>query len=518
MIFVTPNRESLIVPYRAELHNCIPSSKSIIHHGNKYLVIPNHSDAAKLGRNLGIDIPAPILTRYDWRGFKPWEVQKTTTALLSESMRAYVLNAMGTGKTLSAIWAADYLLQNKVVDHVLVAAPLSILTPVWEQELFKVNPRAKVRVLHGSKAKRRSLLQEDAEWFIINHHGLPLLAEEIATRGVGIFIIDELAVFRNKSTNLWRAAYNIIRSPSIKYVWGMTGSPTPNAPTDAWAQVRLLTPERTVRTMLRFRDMTMVQLSQFKWAPKPEANDIVQGAMQPSVRFALEDVVELPETSYVDRPVVLEPLALSAYKKLVAQMTMTIKSGDTITALNEGVLQNKLLQVACGYIYTDTEKVYQLPNKSRLDALSEIVGETDRKVIVFVPYIHALQGIADYLKKHGHTVELVYGGTSHKDRNRIFAAFQNEAAPRILVAHPQCMAHGLNLTIANTIVWYAPVNSLEIYEQANARIKRPGQKHKTLVVHLLGTNVEKETYARLRSRSKMQGLLLELFKNQKLNF
>ena len=518
MIYITPNKEQVIVPWRADLKAVMPHAREVEHAGNKYLVFPNGPDENKVARNLGVGLPAPILTRYDWRGQKPWDVQRTTSALLVESIRAYVLNAMGTGKTMSAIFAADYLLQNKVVNHVLIAAPLSTLTPVWEQELFKVIPQARVRVLHGSRDKRSSLLQDDAEWYIINHHGLPILAEEIGARGIGIFIIDELAVFRNKSTKLWKAAHAVVSAPSVKYAWGMTGSPTPSGPVDAWAQVRLLTPERTVRTMLRFRDLTMHQLSQFRWVPKPESVGIVHQAMQPSVRFSLDDVVELPATSYVDRAVRLEPLAADAYRKLVTKMATVTAKGEPISAVNEGILQNKLLQVACGYIYTDAGGVYQLPNNGRLDALRDTVGETDRKVIVFVPYIHALQGITNFLRKHGETVELVYGGTSRNERDRIFRAFQNETTPRILVAHPVCMSHGLTLTAANIIVWYAPVQSLETYEQANARIVRPGQKHKTLIVHLLGTKVESMTYARLKSRARMQGLLLQLFQDQALEF
>jgi SNF2 family DNA or RNA helicase len=190
-----------------------------------------------------------------------------------------------------------------------------------------------------------------------------------------------------------------------------------------------------------------------------------------------------------------------------------------ITAANEGVLQNKLLQVACGFMYTDNKQVYTLPNKPRMEALRDFCAAANRKVIVFVPYVHALQSIKDYLIKQGENVEMVYGGTAKGQRDRIFHEFQNNSlGPRIIVAHPQCMAHGLTLTAASTIIWYTATNNPEHYEQANGRIRRPGQTSKQLIVHLTGTPVERVAYQRLKNRGRMQGLLLELFRNQELEF
>lgn len=516
-MYVTPDNNHIAIPYHEALSNLIPHAREFTWQNTRMLLIPNRHEECRLARNLGVPLPAPILTKYDWRGMKPWDVQKTTAALLTESVRAYVLNSFGTGKTRAAIWAADYLIQQGEAKRVLIVAPLSTLNPVWEAELFRVLPTARVKVLHGLRAKRLELLGQNAEWYVINHHGLPLLHEALVAKQFDVVIIDELATFRNRSTALWKAAKIVIDS-GVKYAWGMTGSPTPQAPTDAWAQVRLLTPERTVRTLTRFKDDTMMQVSTFRWVPRSDATSIVHKAMSPSVRFTLEDVQELPPTSYIDRRIVLDPPVAKAYRHMFDKMVLMTDRGKSITSMNEGILQNKLLQIACGYVYTDDHTVFALPNKSRVDALLEVVGETDRKVIVFVPYIHALRGIADALKKSGETVEIVYGDTAKGARDRIFRSFQESAEPRIVVAHPRCMSHGLTLTAADTIVWYAPVQSLETYEQANARIARPGQKFKTAIVHLVGTAVERATYARLKERAKLQGLLLELFHQQHLEY
>lgn len=516
MIYTTKDARHIIVPWHEALAQLVPHARDYTYQDQRLLVLPNEHAEAKLARNLGIPVPSPILTRYDWRGQKPWDIQRTTSALLTENERAYVLSTMGTGKTRAALFAADYMRTVGAITRVLVVAPLSTLTPVWESEMWHTMPRWRVRVLHGSKAKRLQLLREDADCYVINHHGVELLKDELIARQFDVIIIDELAVFRNKSTGLWKALNALVNAPGTRYVWGMTGSPTPSAPTDAWAQVRMLTPGRTVRTMRQFQDITMKKVSDFRWVPRPEANDIVHQAMQPAVRFTREDVMELPETIYLDRSVTLDPETAQAYKLLHDKMRTMVATGENITAANEGVLCGKLLQVSAGYVYTDKGTVYELPNTKRLAALEEIVNETEpeRKIIVFVNFIHALEGVALHLKRAGHTVEVVYGKTSRSQRDAIFSKFQNETDPRIIVAHPQCMSHGLTLTAANTIIWYNPTQSLETYEQANARITRPGQTSKTLIAHMVGTTVEKLVYQRLKQRGKQQGVLLDLFKNQ----
>ena len=511
----------IVLPWREDLASVILRARAFDFQGDRMLVVPNEPAEARVCRNLGVPVPAPILTRYDWRGSKPWEIQRTTAALLSESPRAYVLNTMGTGKTRSTLYAVDYLQRTGQAGRALIAAPLSTLTPVWESEIFNVMPSLRVRVLHGSREKRLRLLREDADIYIINHHGLPMLTDDLIARGFDIFCIDELASFRNKSTELWKAANRIVLSPTVGkgFAWGLTGSPTPQAPTDAWAQVRLLTPENTSRTLSQFQDQTMRRISQFKFIAREDANATVHRAMQPSVRFTIQDVMELPPTVFLDREVKLDAPALKAYKMLFQKARMTAEDGRAITAVNEGVLHNKLLQVACGYIYTDNQSVYELPHQGRLDGLLEAVEEADSKIIVFVPYTHALTGIAAFLRSRGHSVASVHGATSRGKRDAIFRAFQDHPTePRIIVAHPQCMAHGLTLTAADTVIWYGPTQSLEIYDQANHRIIRPSQTRRTRIVHLFGTQVERVTYQRLKSRSKMQGALLDLFHQQEIEF
>lgn len=512
-VTITRDGSKLILPWHAGLASMIPHAKPLDFNGERLLVMPNADIEARLARNLGMAVPPPILTAYDWAGTKPWAIQRTTAAMLVENPRLFCLNTMGTGKSLSALYACDYLMKTGQAKKVLVTAPLSTLTPVWEAEVFRFMPHRRVSLVHGSVKDRRKALAKPADFYVINHHGLDVITDELAAMGFDIGVVDELAVFRNRSTNLWKAANKILEK--ITWVWGLTGSPTPMAPTDAWAQVKLLSPGRVPRSMTGFRTMTMNQVSQFRWVPKPDATSIVHSVMQPAVRFTREDVMELPPTTYVDRKVELDPLVDKAYRMMHDRLRMGSEQGQPITAANEGVLHSKLLQIAMGWVYTDDKTIYELPSQKRLEALDEIILETDRKVIVFVPFVHALQGVTDFLAKKGHKTALIHGGVPRHARDKIFTDFQHGPEPRVLIAHPKTMAHGLTLTSANTIIWYGALADLETYEQANARITRPSQTAKTYIVHLHGgTQVERLTYRRLKERGKMQGILLEMFRGQ----
>lgn len=512
-VTITRDGSKLILPWHDGLASVIPHARPLDYNGVRMMVMPNADTEARLARNLGLAVPPPILTAYDWAGTKPWGIQRTTAAMMVENPRLFVLNTMGTGKSLSALYACDYLLKTGQAKKILVAAPLSTLTPVWEAEVFRFMPHRRVSVVYNSDKKQRiKALAKLADIYVTNHHGLVVMTKELAAAGFDVVVLDELAVFRNRSTGLWKAANQVCEKAT--WVWGLTGSPTPMSPTDAWAQVKLLSPGKVPRSMTAFRTMTMNQVSQFRWVPKPDATSIVHGVMQPAVRFTREDVMELPPTTYVDRKVELDDVVAKAYRMMHDRLRMASDQGS-ITSANEGVLHGKLLQIAMGWVYTDDRTIYALPSKARLDALTEVITETDRKVIVFVPYVHALEGVTEYLRKQGFDTALIHGGVPRHARDKIFTDFQHKDTPRVLVAHPKTMAHGLTLTAANTIVWYAPYPDLEVYEQANARITRPGQTAKTLIVHLHGgTQVERLTYRRLKERAKMQGLLLHLFREQ----
>lgn len=504
-----------IVPDMNGVSNLIPHARRIEKNGRQYLLIPAKKEELQLLRNLGFDAPTPLSIDYDWGGNIPFDAQVGTTDMLIHNNRAYVLSDMGTGKTLSTLFAFDYLRKNGLARKMLVIAPLSTLTTVWEREVFtRMNHLSCVSLHHsGGAAKRRQLLAQDHDIYIINHHGVATILDElIARRDIDVVCVDELAVFKNKQTNLWKNANAVCQGR--KFVWGLTGSPTPKQPSDAWAQIMLITPNNTTKWFKQFREKTMRQLTQFKWIPKPDANDTVYAQMQPAVRYTRSDCVDLPPTTYTSHEVALSKEQQKAYKDIKDQCYAEFLEG-TVTAVNEGVKVSKLLQVACGFAYTEHRAVVRLDDKARVEEAKDLIDATSNKIIIFVPFIEGVNHLHSELENAGYDVAKVYGDTPKPKRDEIFNLFQNSMTYKAIIAHPQCMAHGLTLTAADTVVWYVPPMSLEIYEQANARITRPGQKHNTLIVHIESTAIERKIYNRLENRAKVQGALLDMFEEDK---
>jgi SNF2 family DNA or RNA helicase len=200
-------------------------------------------------------------------------------------------------------------------------------------------------------------------------------------------------------------------------------------------------------------------------------------------------------------------------KHLIVEMAAEKVNGSTISAGNEAVKIQKLIQIACGVAYGDDGENIELDCSPRVNIVKEVIEEAGEKVIVFVPLTGTLHMLERELSKHW-SVGVVNGAVSSSKRDVIFNDFQHQKDPQVLIAHPATMAHGLTLTSASTIVWYGPITSNEQYVQANGRIERIGKKHVSNVVHIEATDLEYRMYERLRNKQKMQGILLDLIQNQ----
>lgn len=510
-MLIVPDRKLLVLPERPDVANLLgTNAKQFQHHGRRMMAVPHEASVVKLLRNIGIEAPAPILSYYDWAGDSPFESQKVTAAVLSMNRRAYVLSSMGVGKTRAALYAYDYLKKIGRVRTALVVAPLSTLVPVWESEIFGTFEGMDTVVLHGTRPQRLERLKQKADVYIINHDGVKVIAQALASKRFDVVIIDELAAYRNRQTDRWKVLYPIV--DNSQYAWGLTGSPTPNEPTDAYGQIKLLTPTTAPMSFRAFKQQTMKQVTTFKWVARREANDIVHAAMQPAVRFSLDECHDLPPLSYSTRDVEPNAKQKRAYKQLMDEFVVDIKA-KRLTVVNEGARLNKLLQVGCGFAYDPDGKGLYLDAKVRLKLVLELISEAEGKVIVFAPFKFAVRMLEKVVGQR-FTVAAISGDTNKTERDRIFTEFRHSKNPHVIVAHPGCMSHGLTLVEANTIIWYSPTHSAETYTQANARIHRPGQTRHTHIVHIQSTEIEKRIYNRLKQRQKVQGVLLDMFRNQ----
>jgi SNF2 family DNA or RNA helicase len=164
-------------------------------------------------------------------------------------------------------------------------------------------------------------------------------------------------------------------------------------------------------------------------------------------------------------------------------------------------------------VYSDTKDVIEFDISNRYSALKEVIEEASQKVLVFVPYKHIIDILAAKLNSDGITTEVINGAVPAAKRTDIFARFQKDENPRVLVIQPQSAAHGVTLTAANVVVWWGPVASLETYAQANARVHRPGQRHPSTVVQLQGSPVERHVYSLLDNKIDVHSKMIDLYRD-----
>lgn len=457
-------------------------------------------------------IPSPILRDYNWPGmYTPFDHQKTTASFLSLRDRAFCFNEAGTGKTSSVIWAADYLMNQGLVRRVLVICPLSIMYSAWQADVFKTAMHRRVAVAHGDAHKRKKILSGDYEFVIINFDGVGIVQDDIPKLGFDLIVVDEANAYKTATTKRWKTL-NRILMPSTR-LWMLTGTPASQSPNDAYGLAKLVAPGQVPRTFGAWRDKVMTQITRFKWVPKPNARDQVFNALQPAIRFTKKECLDLPELVYQTREVPLTAQVNKYYKALKSQLLIEA-AGEEISAVNAAAALSKLLQISGGAVYTDTKEVIEFDVSPRLNALMEVLDETENKVVVFVPYRHTIDVVSNYLTEQGVSNEIIQGSVSARERSEIINRFQTMTDPRVLVIQPQSASHGVTLTAADTVVFWSPVMSVETYLQCVARIDRVGQQNRMTVVHLQGSEVEHKMYQMLRGKVNMHEKLVDLYRQE----
>ena len=454
------------------------------------------------------------LSEYEWprpHGFTPFVHQKSTAEFLVSNRKAFCFNEQGTGKTASVIWAVDYLMHVGLLRRVLVICPLSIMKSAWQGDLFKFALHRTVSVAYGNARKRKEIINAGAEFVIINFDGVGIVKDEIINGGFDLIVVDEASAYKNAQTSRWKDLRDLTKV--IKGLWMLTGTPAAQSPADAYGLAKLVNPKGVPQFFTHFKDMVMTKVSQYRYIPKPTAKHIVHTALQPAIRFEKRQCIDLPPLTFVERDAPLTPQQTGFYKLLKKEM-MIEAAGEEISAVNAATQINKLLQISCGSIYTDTGEVVDFDVSNRLNVVQEIVDECSNKVLIFVPFTHSIMLLEKHLTKNGVTCEIINGSVSVNKRSDVVKQFQEQTNPKVLIIQPQAASHGLTLTAADTIIWYAPCTSVETYLQANARIDRPGQVNPMTIVHIRGSQVESRLYSMLQNNVAGHKEIIDLYQEE----
>ncbi len=368
----------------------IPDSAVLEQNGHGSTVLVNWTlDNTRVLRNLGHNAPSPILGQYQWTGrHTPFAHQKVTADFMVAHPRAFILNEVGTGKSSSCIWAADYLMQQGAVQRVLVISPLSVLRAGWQDELFRTAMHRRVGVAYGAKPERVKVIQSSAEFVLINVDGIKLVADELAKADFDIIIVDEFTQFKNAQSQRWKCLNKLIR-PHTR-VWMLSGTPAPQGPCDAYGPVKLIAPHRVPKYFTAWQEMVMRKITAFKYVARENSATLVHEAMQPAIRFAKKDCLDLPPLIYQTVDVEMTPQQQKYYNQMKRDM-MVASAGTAVTAVNAASRLVKLLQIAMGAVNTDAdETVMHFDIAHRLNVVQDLIEAASGKVLIAVPYLNAL--------------------------------------------------------------------------------------------------------------------------------
>lgn len=392
---------------------------------------------------------------------------------------------MGLGKTVITLTAAAELKCNRfAVNRILIIAPKKVAEATWSKEAEKWDHLKRLRfsLILGSQVKRIKAVNTPADIYIINRENIPWLVDYHRNAWpYDMVVIDESSSFKNHRAKRFKAL-KMVRGHISRLV-ELTGTPAPNGLIDLWAQIYLLDGgARLGKSITGFReryfnpDQRNAQ-QVFTYKPKDGADDAIDRLIGDiCVSMKAEDYLQLPDIVYDDIPVVLDGASSKLYKKLEAEMLLTVDE-STIDAGTAAVLSNKLLQLCNGAVYDEERKVVEI-HSCKLDAFDELIESLNgQTALVFYNFQHDKDRIKSRLSKTGLRIRELKTPEDETD--------WNNKEIDILLAHPASAAYGLNLQDGgNHVIWFGLNWSLELYQQANKRLHRQGQKQKVIVHHL----------------------------------
>lgn len=446
--------------------------------------------------------------------FKPYPYQEAAIQWILDRPASGLFLSMGMGKTPITLTAIEELIYNRLeVERVLVIAPLRVAQDTWVKEAAKWDHLNHLRIarMTGTRRERIAALESEADVYVINRENVVWLTEYLGAHywPFDMVVIDELSSFKSPSARRFRALRR--KLGSIRRIVGLTGTPAPNGLIDLWSQVYLLDRgERLGRTLTSYRNTyfrpdRMNGHLVYSYRLLGGAEEAIHNKLSDlCMSLRKEDYLDLPGQIYENVELTPPPALLKKYRAFERERIMEcLDSEGEVVALSAAALTNKLLQFANGAIYDAEGAAHEL-HSLKLDALEELIEAANGEpVLVFYAFRH--------------------------DRDRIMAriacrelkasadidAWNRREIP-VAIAHPASVGHGLNLQEGgHIIIWYGLTWSLELYQQANERLNRPGQTSVCRIYHILlkGTADEMVLEA-LKSKNTSQSALIEALKKR----
>lgn len=482
-----------------------------------------------------------FMADYDWpiqRDFEPLPGQQAVANHMVGHPKSFVFSDTRTGKSLAALWAIDRIRRMaKSRVQAIIVSDILPLDDTWAYTIFtNFLGRMNYVIVHGTVEQRLRALDKDVDIYLINFEGLRIgypkdtstISENgkrrymtdkelaAATKSVArkilekehlkIAVFDEATTYRNKMTWNSRAAIGLL-SKRLPFVWALTGTPVPNGAIDAYGLKKLVHPYHRL-TYKQWEDTVTSPHphSMFKRIDKPDAAERVNELLQPAIRITQEQCFNV--TPLVTKTINIQ---LSDEQKewmqvLKNELVILTQNGEEISAVNQAALRAKFIQISCGAIYDDEHGTHRIDASVRIDAYTKLVEGIPGKIITFAPLINVVELLHERL--NGSAIK-IDSGLSRNAKLEVLREFES-GDKKTLISHPGPIARGLDLSVANYIIWYAPIDRTEYYVQANERINGPNQTKSRYIIRLASCSIEREIYEATERDISMMGLILKL--------
>jgi SNF2 family DNA or RNA helicase len=429
-------------------------------------------------------------------------------ALTDEALGLFL--DLGLGKTVITLTAINDLKYNRfAIRKALVVAPKKVAEATWSIEAAKWEHLKHLRVVTvlGSKQKRIRALNTPADVYVINRDNVAWLVDYYRNAWpFDMVVLDELSSFKNHQAQRFKVLTWV--RPHIKRIVGLTGTPAPNGLMDLWAQIFLLDRgQRLERYITHYRAKYFEKnYNGYGYTPKPGAEERIHQLISDiCISMKAEDYLELPDCVTNVIPVVLDQKAQELYKRMERDLLLELEDAE-ISAASAATLTGKLLQLCNGAMYDENRGVHEI-HDCKIEAFLELVEQLNGKpALVFYNFQHDLSRIKKALEDSELRVRELRTKEDQLD--------WNAGKIDILLAHPASAAYGLNLQDGgNHVVWFGLNWSLELYQQANGRLYRQGQKQKVILHHLVvQDSMDEEVMRKLDEKATTQDRLLEALK------
>lgn len=474
--------------------------------------------------SIGLAVPAAP----EYAELRPESMMRSYQVYLADmiTQKPFLLGAaeMSLGKTAATLTGVRNLLREDPASRAIIIGPLEVCKSTWPDEIAEWEHLQDLEysVAVGTPKERLAALEANKEILIINRENLLWLWQQIG--GIkgwnwNILVYDESSRLKgftrrtkggkNRGPQLSEFGVLAAARAKVTNVIELSGTPAPNGVYDLGGQIHLLDQgERLGRNKTQFENKYFNK-NEYTYAltPLPGAEDAIMNACADlMIGLRSEDYIDLPPLYFNPLMVDLPPKLMKQYREF--EDTLYSEEYD-VEALSKGVLTNKLLQFSNGGLYrtidettvppkTEVIKIHDLKIKKLQSVVAESAGQN-----ILVAYSYKFDK-AQIKKAFPHAVFF--------DEEPNFVKLWNAGKIAMGVAHPASIGHGLNLQHGGHIqVWYGLTWSLELWDQFNRRLARPGQKNPTVFVHVImcrGTEDERQ-YKSLQTKGVTQDRITE---------